>query len=483
MLKRCLGFAVHNRSFLGYNGQMTNREMQTEAEPFPPCPHRHEQFSCDWLQTMLVVLCDGKVVCGCADPYGERPLGLLSRQSLLDIWHSEKVTRIRHELNQGHCCFCDPCGLKRRLAPGEQPPQYPVHHAHLPRIFLEPTAACNLDCFEAVCNRESGILKTRTRPFFPLDEFKTLMDEIGPNLGRLDLFNYGDPFVHPQALDMIEYVKGSFPHVYLYVSTNGLLLDAEKNRRLVDAGLDEITFSVDGPDQRIYEKYRRGGDFSRVLQNMKDLVAVRREMQRELPLINWRCILFKWNDSAWTMRRVRRLAEESGVDRLSWEITDHPPSAKSARYQIGTRAWKRIHAEIWDSSQLSNAIRSRRHLARLRVLDHQSRIQTGGSAGRVRVQVKNIGGALWRKQTAVGRQTIRLGAQLYNTSGKLVDLNFARAFLPRDLARGESALVESELPSSPGAGRYRIKLDMVSEGVDWFERAGSRIQWLDWEIV
>jgi hypothetical protein len=431
---------------------------------------------------MLVVLCDGKVVCGCADPYGERPLGNLSEMSLFEIWRSEKVADIRRELNRGHCCFCDPCGLKRMLGRDEPVPVYPEHHDHLPRIFLEPTAGCNLDCFESVCNKSSGILKTRARSFFPLDDFKRLMDEIGPTLGRLDLFNYGDPFVHPQALEMIEYVKQRHPHVYLYISTNGLLLDGQKNRRLIEAGLDEITFSVDGPDQKTYEKYRCGGDFQRVFANMTDLVNQRQSLGSERPLINWRCILFNWNDSGRVMGKVRKLAARSGVDRLTWEITDHPASAQSKRYQIGTRGWKKIFFEIWDSSQLTNAIRDKRHLARIKVQEHEAGPVACKAGALIRVRVKNLGGALWRKQTALGRQTIRLGAQLHDAAEGLLDLNFARAFLPHNLPKGKWAKVDLELPPPPGPGQYRLKLDMVSEGVDWFERAGSKPVWLDWQI-
>lgn len=454
----------------------------TESPPWKECDHRHERFTCNWLQTMLVVLCDGKVVCGCADPYGERPLGDLSQNHLLEIWHSPLVKAIREDINRGHCCFCDPCGLKIPLADHEPTPQYPIFHEILPRIFLEPTAACNLDCFEAVCNKSSGLLDTRRRAFFPLNEFKTLMDEIGPTLGRLDLFNYGDPFVHPQILEMIEYVKEKYPQVYIYISTNGILLSEERNRRLIEAGLDEITFSVDGPDQGIYEKYRRGGDFSRVMENMKNLVLQRRELNRDLPLINWRCILFRWNDSNRIMKKVRKMASESGVDRLTWEITDHPAAAKSNRYQVGTSHWKKIYHEIWDTSQLSNAIKNKRHMARIR-LDRfgQMGADAPGKAS-ITVRIRNIGGALWRKQTANGRQTVRLGAQLHDKGGHLLDLNYARAFLPHDVENGCQTTMTIDLPTPPSSGWYRIKLDMVSEGVDWFERAGSKPLWLDWQV-
>ncbi|MCP4214552.1 MAG: hypothetical protein GY765_07840, partial [bacterium] len=205
---------------------------------------KKKRFTCDWIFNILVVLSDGKVVCGCADPHGKRPLGHLKENSLYEIWFSDRVKQIRRELNEGHSCFCDECGLKRELGDDEAVPQNHEHMEILPRIFLEPTVVCNLNCFKAVCGPKSGILETRERNHFPLEQFKELMDEIGPKMIRLDFFNYGDPFVHPQAVDMIEYVREKYPHIYLYCSTNGLMLNREKIKRIVQSGLDEITFSV-----------------------------------------------------------------------------------------------------------------------------------------------------------------------------------------------------------------------------------------------
>ena len=33
------------------------------------------RFQCSWPWSTLVMLCDGRIVCGCADPYGKRVLG------------------------------------------------------------------------------------------------------------------------------------------------------------------------------------------------------------------------------------------------------------------------------------------------------------------------------------------------------------------------------------------------------------------------
>jgi hypothetical protein len=34
--------------------------------------------------------------------------------------------------------------------------------------------------------------------------------------------------------------------------------------------------------------------------------------------------------------------------------------------------------------------------------------------------------------------------------------------------------VPIEIPALPERGRYALKFDLVSEGIDWFERCGSR---------
>jgi hypothetical protein len=441
-----------------------------------------ERFTCDWIFNILVVLCDGKVVCGCADPNGERPLGHLRENTLNEIWNSPKVKEIRQDLNRGYSSFCLKCGLKRFLSPEEEIIQRPVNQDVLPRIFFEPTILCNISCFKSVCSKESGIIKTRERKSFPFDEFKSMMDEVGGQLIRLDFFNYGESFVHPEAVDMVEYIKRNFPKLHLYVSTNGLMLDEEKIKRLIQAALDEITFSVDGADQETYASYRCGGDFEKVLDIMSRFVKERDAAGREVPFISWRYILFRWNDTKRKMNAARKLAEKIGVDRLTWEITDHPQEAISEKYQIGTRAWKKIFYEIWDTSQIGNAIKSKRLLASLRT---PVRIiqASPGVPSEIKIKLSNKGGAPWLSKTFSGRRFVRLGAQLFDENKSLINLNYARASLPHKLNGGESEELKIELSPLKESGDYWLKFDMVSEHIDWFESAGSKVLWKKFKIA
>jgi hypothetical protein len=254
------------------------------------------------------------------------------------------------------------------------------------------------------------------------------------------------------------------------------MLNGEKIRRVVHSAIDEITFSVDGPNQKIYERYRQTGDFNRVLSIMSEFVEERNRLGREVPFINWRYIIFKWNDRRRTMKKTVKLAKKIGVDRLTWEITEHPADSKSNKYQIGTPAWKKIYFEIWDTSQIGNAITGNRFMAELK--GPSADIVTGTNQPKfIKVKSKNIGGALWLNHTFSGRRLVRLGAQLFSNDRELINLNFARSPINKPLKRGEVQVIEMVLPPINKPGDYWIKFDMVSEGIDWFESGGSPVIW------
>ena len=79
------------------------------------------RYRCSWPWDILVMLCDGRIVCGCADPYGQRVLGDTRTTSLHDIWTGGTMATLRAGLNEGGSAFCGDCPLKLPLAPDEAP--------------------------------------------------------------------------------------------------------------------------------------------------------------------------------------------------------------------------------------------------------------------------------------------------------------------------------------------------------------------------
>lgn len=97
------------------------------------------------------------------------------------------------------------------------------------------------------------------------------------------LWSGGETLLHPRLVDMLAIIKEykdsfvrqgrSFPSVILL--TNGVLLNKEISRKLVDLGLlDFIRFSVDGGSREKYEELRGGARWDVVDKNIIDFVAI-----------------------------------------------------------------------------------------------------------------------------------------------------------------------------------------------------------------
>ncbi len=444
------------------------------------------RFKCSWPWSTLVMLCDGRLVCGCADPYGHRVLGDARTGSIRDTWTGPFMTRLREEMNTGGSKFCGDCPLKRPLKKDEAPTVRPLDAGPLPRrMFIECTAACNISCNQACCAPETGITRTRQAGMLDFDLFKRVIDEVGPSLGRIDFFNYGEAFLNKRAVEMCEYIKNRHPHIYLYTSTNGLAFSEAQARRLVHSGIDEVTFSIDGATQASYVQYRQRGKFEVAIANLRAMADEKRRAGRDLPFLNWRYILFKWNDSDEEMTLARRTATDIGVDRLCWEITDHPEDAYSRRFVPGSAEYESIRRETWDDSNLGSAIPGATPRAKIEVRTLLPGIHgvpapatvplfaRTGRPIRIQTRVHNLSTRAFPADATYGRRLVRLGAQLCAEDGTLINRDFARSRLPGPLAGGGTADIAMEIPPLDAPGRYAIKFDLVSEGVDWFEKCGS----------
>jgi len=435
------------------------------------------RFTCSWPWSIGVMLCDGRMVCGCADPYAKRVLGDTRTSSVADIWRGPAASRLRVEINAGGSAFCGDCALKLPLEDGQAPPQRDLDVSAIPgRLYIECTAACNISCFQACCAPETGITRTRQAGMLDFDLFRRVIDEAGPALGRLDFFNYGEAFLHKRAVEMCEYIKTKFPHIYLYTSTNGLAFTDDKVRQLAHSGIDEVTFSIDGSSQDAYVRYRQRGNFDKVIANLRALIDEKGKGGRDVPFVNWRYILFNWNDDDDEMTRAQQMAADLGVDRLCWEITDHPEEGFSRRFAPGTPDHERIRHQIWDHNNLGNAIPGATPRAEIdvrTVLPDLPFLARAASPLTMTAQVRNLSSRPFRAQASYGRRLVRLGAQLIADDGTMINRDHARAWLPSDLAPGAQATVQIEVPAPAAPGRYGLKFDLVSEGIDWFEACGS----------
>ena len=186
------------------------------------------RFRCSWPWETAVLLCDGRVVCGCADPYGKRVLG------------DARDTHGRRDLDRRDrvdaCAAISTPADPRSAATARSSCRWPTTSRRAVRP-LDVGPAASRRCPAASTSRprrpatsRASTRAARPRPASPGRArpacstsalFERVLDELGPTLARIDFFNYGEAFLHKKAVEMCELVKTRYPHIYLYTSTNG----------------------------------------------------------------------------------------------------------------------------------------------------------------------------------------------------------------------------------------------------------------------
>jgi len=312
-----------------------------------PAPEDKRWCFAPWNES--VILSDGTVICGCAVAYSFFPLGNIKKNSFSEIWNGRRYRKLRKKIikNPDNFYLCYRCGLnvpvteKNRSLIDKR-----IKGIELPkRMHIEPTVRCNLDC-EACAIR--NLYQDRDEHFMSFDTFKKIMDEVGEHLEYLGFFNYGETFIHPDAVKMLEYAKRVNPNMYIHASTNGHFFKTkEKQEAVLRSGVDEVLFSIDGTSQASYARYRIKGNFDVAFNTMREMIELKKELGLEKPKITWRYILFRWNDSDEEMERARQMAKDIGVDQFCWLLTNIPEHAYSRKYLPGTEAYEKIKHELF----------------------------------------------------------------------------------------------------------------------------------------
>jgi SAM-dependent methyltransferase len=100
-----------------------------------------------------------------------------------------------------------------------------------------------------------------------------------------------------------------------------------------------------------------------------------------------------------------------------------------------------------------------------------------GSAGARSVgalELTNEGWGTWASHT---ERPVFVSYHWLDSKGQIVEFDGERTPLPRPIGAGETVEVSISIRTPSAAGRYRLAIDLVQEGVTWFSQAGR--PWLE----
>lgn len=233
-------------------------------------------------------------------------------------------------------------------------------------VSVEPTTSCNLRCPEC----PSG-LRSFTRPTGMLrrELFEKILNDIGRHVWFLTFYFQGEPFLHPQFLELVKLAKKR--GMYVSTSTNAHYLGKEMARRVIESGMDRVIISIDGTTQDVYRQYRVGGKLDKVLEGTKNLVEAKKKSGKAYPYIIFQFLVVKPNEHQ--VEDARQLAHELGVDEIKFKSAQlydfengnplMPGAEQYSRYRKGkdgkyriknrllNQCWKLWHSCVftWDA--------------------------------------------------------------------------------------------------------------------------------------
>ncbi len=161
--------------------------------------------------------------------------------------------------------------------------EFPIH------LDIESTGVCNLRCpFCATTTENWG---PSSPGYMEWGLFQRIVDE-GTEYGlcAAKLSFRGEPTLHQRLVEMVEYAKQK-GLMDVYFNTNATLLTARLINRLIDAGLDRISISIEGTTKEVYEASRVGAKFEKVKANVERLREIREQRGVKHPRIRIQTVL------------------------------------------------------------------------------------------------------------------------------------------------------------------------------------------------
>jgi MoaA/NifB/PqqE/SkfB family radical SAM enzyme len=234
-------------------------------------------------------------------------------------------------------------------------------------IRLEASSRCQLRCPSCPTTTKAihpavgtGVLK--------LSDFKSLL-EANPVVRSVELSNYGEVFLNPELLDILRLADMKGVALSIHNGANLNHLTDEVAEGLVKYRIQEINCSIDGASQETYVQYRKGGNYDRVIENIKRINRFKQSYGSELPRLNWQFIVFGHNEHE--IPRAKEMARELGMSiafKLNWDAKFSPiRNPDRVREQAGLTETSReehkarrgydytqgICTQLWDRPQIN----------------------------------------------------------------------------------------------------------------------------------
>jgi tetratricopeptide (TPR) repeat protein/sulfatase maturation enzyme AslB (radical SAM superfamily) len=215
-------------------------------------------------------------------------IGMPSRASSEDIWHSDVAAEVRKSVLEGSFRYCSKVhcpGIAARNLPSRHsiPECFPELHAVLadeeavPKpstLVLSYDRTCNLACPQC---RSSFYSASRAQQEQMERDYQQFILTVARDATAVTLDGSGEVFSSRHSRRILGLLKrDQYPNLKFSIISNGQLFDRRSFETFDLKGrLMQVDISIDAACPETYKVVRRGGDFNRLLRNLQFLDDLR----------------------------------------------------------------------------------------------------------------------------------------------------------------------------------------------------------------
>ena len=234
-------------------------------------------------------------------------------------------------------------------------------------IALEASSICQLKCPLCPTSKGENRKNAIRSGYLKFKDFKMLIEK-NPGIKLIELSNWGEIFLNPELKKIIKfaYEKG----IGLKAVNGANLNNAsdEVLEYLVKYRFRRLLVSIDGASNETYKIYRKGGNFNKVIENIKKINNYKKKHDSSHPELIWQFVIFGHNEHE--LDAAKKMAAKLGMlfsSKLNWDESYSPIVDKEyIRLHTGLGAatkddFKQVHKipyivpcfQLWNAPQIN----------------------------------------------------------------------------------------------------------------------------------
>lgn len=190
-------------------------------------------------------------------------------------------------------------------------------------INIDACSICQLRCKECPATK-MGYEFNVGRGYLKFRNFKNLIDA-NPQIQTVEFDNFGELFLNPDLISLIKYAYEKKIAISCNTGVNLNTAKPEMLESLVKYRFNFITCSIDGATQETYQLYRVGGNFEKVINNIKSINYYKDQYHSKFPKLKWQFIVFGHNEHE--LPRARKMARNLNMEfypKMNWNSNYSP---------------------------------------------------------------------------------------------------------------------------------------------------------------